>query len=244
MLEPNRTRSILWTEFDKLLQDAKTAHKEYFEEAGDVGTAAHTWIENTIRNAVAFSYGIVEKMNDVAPTDERSVNCGLAAFDWMQKHNVRWISTERKIYSRQYKYAGTCDGTALVDSCDNPACCSKLFMDELSLIDWKSSNQLSVQYLYQTASYQNAIMEEDDINIKARWILRLGKEDGKFEAWYETHFIEDFAGYLACLTLSRTHKAIEKRMAEEKKLKTFHKRAEKKEAKQRIRFVKRKPEAV
>lgn len=232
-------KPIPWVEFDKIAEEAKSAHTERLEEAGDIGTAAHKWIEDTIRNAIANTKGVVEKMNELAPVDERSINCGLAAFDWMQKHNVRWISTEHKIYSRQYKYAGTSDGTAVVDSCDNPACCTRLFLDELSLIDWKSSNQLSTEYLYQTAAYQNALMEETGAAIKSRWILRLGKEDGKFEAWYELNFEQDFAGYLACLNLSLTHKSVEKRMSEQKKLKTFRKREEKQETKKKIAFAKR-----
>src|ERR1035437_7427754 len=89
----DRVNSILWSEFDTLVQEAKKAHKEKLEDAGDVGSAAHKWIEDSIRNAIAFTEGVVYKMNDMAPADERSVNCGLAAFDWMQRHNVRWIST-------------------------------------------------------------------------------------------------------------------------------------------------------
>ena len=233
-------KAIPWVEFSQIAEEAKSAHTERLEEAGDVGTAAHTWIENSIRNAIANTRSIVEKMNDFAPTDERSVNCGLAAFDWMQKHNVRWISTEHKIYSRQYKYAGTSDGTATVDSCDDPTCCPRMFLDELSLIDWKSSNQLSLEYLMQTAAYQNALMEETGAEIKSRWILRLGKEDGKFESWHEYNFEDDFKGYLACLSLSLIYKAIEKRMSTEKKLKTFRKREEKQTEKKKIAFAKRK----
>ena len=234
------TKSISWTEFDALLQEAKKAHKDKLEDAGDVGSAAHQWIEDTIRNAISFNDGIVEKLNEMAPTDERAINCGMAALDWMVKHNVRWKSTERKIFSRQYGYAGTADGLGLVDSCTNRLCCPQWFTDQYSLIDWKSSNSLRIEYLYQTAAYQNAITEETGKNISARWILRLGKDDGKFESWYETNFTQDFAGYLACLELHRLHKAVEKRMSEQKKLKTFNKRAEKKEAKERAKFEKRK----
>jgi len=231
-----------WKDFDALLLAAKSAHKDILDEAGDVGTAAHKWIEDSVRHAITFNGGVIEKMNDMAPTDERSVNCGLAAFDWMQKHNVRWVCTERVVYSRKHKYAGTCDGLALVDNCDNPACCSRLFIDELSLIDWKSSNQLSVQYLYQSAAYQNAITEETGQDIRARWILRLGKEKGEFEPWnMEPDTLEpDFAGYLACLNLSRVHKAVEKRMSDQKKLKTFKKREVAAETKSKIKFAKRK----
>ena len=165
----------------------------------------------------------------------------LAAFDWMQKHNVRWLCTEREVYSRKYGYAGTTDGLALVDSCSNPTCCAHLFLDELSLIDWKSSNALRLEYLFQTAAYQNAIVEETGETIDARWILQLDKDTGKFDPWYETDFDQDFEGYLACLSLQPIHRAVEKRMSGQKKLKTFKKREAVKEAKKRIHFEKRVP---
>src|ERR1039458_6206051 len=48
------TRSIGWDAFDAILQDAKKAHKDKLEDAGNVGLAAHKWIEDTIRNAIAL----------------------------------------------------------------------------------------------------------------------------------------------------------------------------------------------
>lgn len=234
--------SIPWADFTALLEDAKKAHREHFEDAGDVGSLAHKWLEDSIRNAITFNDGIVEAMNEMAPVDERAVNCGLAAHKWMTAHNVRWICTEKKVYSRQFKYAGTMDGLAIVDNCDNLACCPRLYLDELALIDWKSSNNLRTEYLYQTAAYQQAEIEENRTDIKARWILRLGKEDGKFESWYETAYIQDFEAFLACLTLQRAHKAVEKRMSNAKKLRTFTKREEKKASKP-APFKKRKVKA-
>lgn len=158
--EGDNTAQISWSEFDRIAQESKSAHREKFEDAADVGHMAHTWIEESIKHAIKHTDGIVEKMHPAAPDDERAINCGMAAFKWMQAHNVRWISTERKVYSKKYKYAGTLDGLATVDSCDDPVCCHKFFLDKLSIIDWKSSNYLSISYNYQTAAYLQAIAEE------------------------------------------------------------------------------------
>lgn len=220
-----------WAEFDKIAQEAKSAHREKFEDAGDVGNMAHAWLEESIKYAIKHKDGIVEKMHPTAPEDERAINCGLAAFKWMQAHNVRWLHTERKIYSRQFKYAGTMDGLALVDNCDDPLCCRKIFVDQLSLIDWKTSNHLRTEYLLQSSAYQHAEQEEKGHEIAARWILRLGKEEGDFESWYEVDFETDFAAFLACLQLYRLNKQVDKRMRDAKKLKTFYKREAKKAAK-------------
>ena len=142
----------------------------------------------------------------------------------MHNHSVRWLKTEKKIYSRKYDYAGTMDGLALVDSCEDPACCARMFTDELSIIDWKSSNQLRADYLYQTAAYEQAEEEESGADIRARWILRLGKEDGKFEPWYAQNFEDDFQTFLHCLNLLKAHKAAEERISTLKKDRTARKK--------------------
>jgi hypothetical protein len=216
------TRPLSTREIDRWLLEAKKAPREIKEKAGDTGTLAHNCIEDSIREArrvrLANEEAVtVKKIINWPITDERSVNCVKAAFDWMNQHNVRWLETERKVYSLKYKYAGTMDGLALVDSCDNPKCkgCKGTnFKDVLSLIDWKSSNGLWVDYLYQTAAYEFAYEEEKDINIVDRWILRLGKEDGEFDPWRigPDDFKQDFQAFLYCLHLTQVHKAVKERM--------------------------------
>ena len=126
-----------------------------------------------------------------------------------------------------------------MDSCDNPACCARIFQDELSIIDWKTSNYLYVEFLYQTAAYQQALEEEyPNTHYAARWILRLGKEEGDFASWYEKDFAGDFAGYHACLELTRIHRKVEQRMREQKKLLTFRKRAAKTAEKEALKAAK------
>ena len=149
----------------QLIDAAKRTHKEILDDAGDVGGLAHGWIEESIKHAIEHTGGVVVEMDTMAPTDERAYNCGMAAYDWMQLHNVRWICTERMVYSKKYNYAGTLDGLAWIDSCEDQACCQALFIDRLCVIDWKSSNQLRIDYAYQTAAYLGALLEEfgDDL---------------------------------------------------------------------------------
>jgi len=88
----------------------------------------------------------------------------------------------------------------------------------MSLIDWKSSNYLKIEYLFQVAAYKHAKHEEfPNLHIEDTWILRLGKseeEAGKFEPWHmsEEEDPEDFSGFLACLTLTRIVDSVEERM--------------------------------
>lgn len=220
-------------EFEKLSLDAKGAHKDKLEEAGAIGDIAHAWIENYIKIRIAvdsvfaskpsgdtYEFMVLALQWQLAnkPGDVRAWNACNAALDWMSRHNVRWICTERKIYSRAYKYAGTMDGLCICDSCYNPLCCPEEFIDRLSVADWKTSNHLYMEYVLQTAGYENAYEEENHVDIEDRWIIRLGKEDGEFEPWHlEKHnFSDDFGGFLDALDLTRRVRLIEGRIAAKK----------------------------
>lgn len=213
---------ITLADFTKLVMEAKSAHKDILEEAGDIGHMAHRCLEVSIQHAIDHTNGIVQELREV-PTDEKAKAAAEAGFVWMQAHNVRWTKTEQKIYSLEFEYAGTMDGEALVDSCDNPACCTEQFKDSLSIVDWKSSNDLHVEYVLQAAgAYCHAEMEEYGEEIQNCFILRLGKneeEAGKFEPWRipAKDFPEAFQGFLLCLNLLKLLAAVKGRMATQKK---------------------------
>jgi hypothetical protein len=208
------TAPLTIPELEKWVAEAKSAHKEKIEEAANVGKEAHAWIEAYIKEELNGAIRILP-----LPTEERAANCCKAAIDWMREHNVRWICTERKIYSRTYQYAGTLDGIALVDSCDDSLCCPEAFKGRRSLVDWKSSNYLYNEYLFQTAAYQQAYEEETKEIIEDRWIIRLGKDDGEFDAWHigaGAAFQQDFQAFLNCLDLTRSVESVTLRMKSKK----------------------------
>lgn len=217
-------RQMTYQEFETLVLTGKTAHKEKLEEAGQVGHVAHAWIEEYIKSVLTGNEERKMEFLSKFPLDERARNCCFAALDWMKRHNVRWLGTERKIYSRKHKYAGTMDGICIVDSCADPKCCPIPFVSRLTITDWKTSNYLYMEYLLQTAAYLQAYNEEslyvDPQSTPAvdRWVIRLGKDDGEFETWHapvET-FAEDFNGFLTALALKRSVESIKSRI----KLKT------------------------
>ena len=211
------TESIPLEEFVRLTDEAKSAHKERLEDAGDVGTEAHRWLDNFIQDAVAYQEGYAYKLDThPLPEEPRAKKCVEAALDWMGEHKVKWLRTEQKVFSREYLYAGTLDGLAEVDG-------------KLSLVDWKTSNAVRGEYFMQTAAYIRAMEEEHNMNIGSCWILRLGKEKGDFEDWHtgREEIEEDFTEFLLCLQLVRQNKQLEKRLAEAKKARTAQKKLEK-----------------
>lgn len=231
--DPFRINEFSISEAISILKIAKKAPKEIKEDAGDLGTLAHNCLEDSIREAWRIrktdeeAVPVTEIIN--WPTDERSVNCVKAAFDWMTKHNVLWLETERKIYSLKHEYAGTMDGLAYVSSCDSKACCPVEFKNVLSLIDWKSSNGIWLEYGIQVSAYVRAYEEETGDTVEDVFILRLGKEDGKFEPWHldAIDIRINFQGFLECLALTRTHQNLKLRMADAKKAATARKRCKK-----------------
>ena len=218
-----RIKALTFEEFTVIALEAKGAHKEKLDEASDIGHIAHKCLEDSIKFALANDPEKIVRSLINVPTDELAANAAGSGFNWMSAHHVRWIETESKVYSREHDYAGTMDGLATCDSCDDRSCCPVVFKDRLSLIDWKSSNHLKIEYLFQTASYKHAKMEEHpEMKILDTWILRLGKseeEAGKFEPWHMTpdEYEEDFKGFLACLVLTRLVDSVKERMSSQKK---------------------------
>ena len=219
-------RQMSAQEFESLVLSSKDAHKEHLEDAGEVGHIAHAWIERYIKAILAYGEDSVQVQETLTrfPDDERATNCCLASLEWMRAHNVRWISTERKIYSRLYGYAGTMDGLCKVDSCTNHHCCKSAFKDRLTISDWKTSNYLYIEYLLQTSAYMQAYNEEERFiascqqrrhyQVTDRWVIRLGKEEGEVQTWHAPaeDFVLDFNSFHTALTLKRNTEAITKRV--------------------------------
>lgn len=240
-----------WRDFDTAtlqtwLEKAKYAHRDYKDNAAETGHIAHAWIEDFIKAAIAGKYDRMLAMLDELPEDERARNGCVASLEWMARHQVRWVLTERKIYSRRHDYAGTMDGLAYITACGDKDCCGEYegvvkvpatFTDQLAVVDWKTSNGLYPEYDYQTAAYTLALIEELDLDIQLRVIARLGKEDAQFESRYlpPERLYTDFEIFLGCLSLYRS---IERRKAEDKAQKDAVKAAEraaKDEAEQALR---------
>lgn len=208
--------SIFSHELDKILEEAKKADEQELQKAADTGHAAHEWIEQLIKAIVSDNEERRLELLSTLPEDPRAANCCIAAVQWMSDHNVQWIATERKVFSRTYLYAGTMDGLARVSSCSDPACCPEAFVDRLTLVDWKTSNYLYIEYLLQTAAYKQAFEEETGEQIEDRWVIRLGKDDAEFDPWHvfnPADHVSDFLGFERALALYQSVEELNDRVA-------------------------------
>ncbi len=193
---------------EAMFNDARFNWREIANVAKDIGKLAHGWLQQFVGLLIegkATIYGQLLSSDSTLPNveDSKAINCVDAALRWMQKHKFEPISTEKKIYSREYSYSGTFDWLALITSCGDPLCCP-FEGTVLALGDWKSSKRLYDEYRVQISAYVKAYEEEfPDSTIGVRVLIRLGKEDGEFESMVISKDSQeaDFQGFLGALSI-------------------------------------------
>ena len=165
---------------NQLIEEASKQHRIFKKKAANIGTQIHEWVS-------AWILGKKPPM----PKNEKVVN-GITAFLKFQKEKkVKLIESERLVYSKKYKFAGTLDAIGELGN-------------KLLLIDFKSSKAIYDEMILQTSGYQIAY-EEEIKKIDGRMILKFGKEDGEFEVRTinPRDDDKDKKAFLACLSIKR-----------------------------------------
>ncbi len=130
------------------------------EEAADIGKEIHAWCEAYIRHKLKQKG--FEKL-PAMPNFPEAVTGVNSFFAWEKEHKVKWVSTERLVYSKKHDYVGTLDLEAIIDG-------------KHCLGDFKSSNGIYNAVRMQTAAYAEADMEERGKRFyEGRWVIRLAK---------------------------------------------------------------------
>jgi len=200
----------------EIIETAKKKWRDAKEEAADIGTEIHEWIDGWITSKKA-----------PAIPEKKEVRNGIAAFlDWFKKSNLEFISNERIVYSKKNNVIGKLDAISY-----------DLDDKYLSLDDFKSSKGIYEEMVLQTAGYLMMIEEEIEYllsipaksikspedkklvelykkcgGIKVRRILKFGKEDGNFEAREFTEHKKDIKGFLAALALKNRVSELKKEL--------------------------------
>ncbi len=185
----------------ELIDSARKEYRIASQKAADIGTAIHEYIEEWIKGN-----------KPAIPKNEMIVN-GITAFHKFQKeHKVKWIASERKIYSVEYDYGGILDGIGIIDG-------------KLYFVDFKSSKGIYDEMVFQVAAYRMAIEEEIKhlLNTKKKiinpldaeilkaykkyggfhsnMIIKFGKYDGEFSFATFDDYKKDLEAFFACRTL-------------------------------------------
>ena len=138
-------------DFEKVLEEARTAHTKKSEEAKSTGTDVHAVLEKIIKG------------KDITE-EEKSLRAVEQFNDWVLKNEVKWIASEILVGdAEKYECAGRLDALALVG-------------DKIILVDFKVANALYPSYYLQTAGY-GLLLEQMGIQIGGRIIMRLPKTE-------------------------------------------------------------------
>lgn len=172
----------------RILQEAKTAHKAIKDDAADIGTQVHEWIEVWAGNGPL----------PPVPDNQLVVN-GISAFlEWASSVELRPVESEVRVYHPQYRYAGRFDLIATLRQ-------GKQRKPRTYLLDIKTSSAVYDSMLYQLAGYEEAYRVCDGKHkIDGRGIIRLDKKTGKPE-WKEYTNIEEIAGWEIFKRLSEVY---------------------------------------
>lgn len=173
-------------DFAAIHKAAKSSHRKKAEVAANIGHNVHAYAECFFKTKA-----LPLLLSDQAKR-------GVEAFHgWLDSHNVKIKVSERRVFSKQFYYAGTCDFVAEIDGV-------------IGVGDIKTSSGIYPEMRFQTAAYQQALEEEKGIKFPVRWIVRFDKKTGQFEAKSFYDFDLDFKGFSSALELHRTLQTIGK----------------------------------
>lgn len=167
--------------FDKLCE-ARVQHAKRKTAAGTIGTDVHAEIERLVKNAIENNNGKINNEN---------LNPMINNFcKWAMENDIKFLESEKRLYSKEYWYAGTCD---LVFEKDG-----KKFVGDIKT----SSGIYGREFFFQMAAYQIGLEENGEKDFFGSTVVRCGK-DGSFEVKDSFDLESDKAGFLAALKLYR-----------------------------------------
>ena len=148
---------------EDMIKGIKGAYRKKSQDALNIGEEVHAWCEQAIK--FKLGVGTMPSMPDNEVVRESIENFR----DWTKENDVKWLSSEEKIYNRKYKYAGTVDAIAEVNGV-------------FGVIDFKTSKRLYDEYDLQVSAYGETIEDIYGRDCESSWLLRFDKEDGSFES--------------------------------------------------------------
>lgn len=172
--------------------NASTLHKEKKEQAAAKGKLVHEWAEKWIKGE-----------NPEIPEDEQVRNGAIAFLDWVKKNDIRFISSEKRVYSRKHGYVGTMDTSFTMGSEGHKI---------IHPGDFKTSSGIYFEMAMQVSAYQAAESEENGTVYGSKCIVRFDKETAEFQVkWFQPEeHLGHFRAFLACLEVKRQLKIWDK----------------------------------
>lgn len=167
----------------KILEEAKTAHRRKKEEAGLAGTDVHKEAELLVAVLIATNKGMLKG-------DEKSELPQVQHFiDWAIKNKVKFIESEKHVYSKSLFLGGILDLVVEIDG-------------KLWIADIKTSSGIYFEAFWQMAGYELMLKEAEYPELSGYIVLNL-KKNGEFEEKRSISNDDAQEGFLACLEIYR-----------------------------------------
>lgn len=162
------------------LQDCYRAHDKSKKEAGVHGTDLHALVEDYVKACIDANDGkpLTTFPFEITPFVE-----------WAIKENIRFIASEKQVYSKEKFYAGTMDLVCEKDG--------KLF-----IADVKTGKTIYPEYYFQMAAYRLAWQEMGNEPLSGAAVIRMGK-DGSFEIGWRYDYQTDLSAFMGALAIYR-----------------------------------------
>lgn len=177
-----------WVDF---MEEARKAHVKRKEKAGEWGTETHETISNLIRTAIDYNEG---KIQDIETTSQAIRNF----IDWSIKNKVKFLETEKNIYSESLWIGGIVDFICEIER--------KVWIGDIKT----SKSGIYSENFWQCAGYDLMVKEMKlpfAQDIKGYLILNL-KESGEFIEKRSISNGDNTKAFLACLEIYRVKEKI------------------------------------
>lgn len=170
--------------FFERLSEARVQHAKRKTAAATTGTDVHAEIEHLVKKAIKESNGQIKSIEFLG---NALVNNFVI---WATNNNIIFLESEKRLFSKEHWYAGTCDLVFLKDG--------KKYVGDIKT----SSGIYGREYFFQMAGYQIALEENGEKDFFGSTVIRCGK-DGSFEVKDSFDLESDKQGFLAALKLYR-----------------------------------------
>jgi len=153
------------------------------QDALDIGTITHQWVEHDIK-CKEF------KMPDIPiEMKEKIENAFMGYLEWKDQVKFKLVQSELSLVSEENQFGGTIDIIGEVNG-------------QQSIIDIKTSEEIYIDHKIQTVAYKKLYNENFPATpIAMVYILKLGKKDGGFSYHYLPNLEREWEIFLLLLKL-------------------------------------------
>jgi hypothetical protein len=151
----------------ELFKKAEAAHEDVSQEAKDIGTITHKFIELYSLGHREEAESLIAALSGV-PTWDLIKNCTDKARLWSQSVKREPYLTEVLCASVKYLFCGRLDRLDKING-------------KIRIQDYKTSKSIYLDQFIQMAAYIIALKEWLNIDVEEMEVVRFGKEDGSFQ---------------------------------------------------------------